>query len=183
VTLTIPFVGRREKPRKANRVETKLARTREQLAAVRQENAKHLTRQMATDDYFAVLVQDRNDVYAAWEFAELKRQEAETVAACALETTDSLTAEVAELRRQLAPFLAAEANANRVDVPPMERIGADQDTESIDASQIRAEHAAPVPLHRAPFATVDPGRVPPSWAREDDTVPVAVVTAETKPAA
>lgn len=32
-----------------------------------------------------------------------------------------------------------------------------------------------MPLHQSPRAVTDPGRVPPSWAREDDTVPVPVV--------
>jgi len=117
-----------------------IRRAVDKVTELRDENRKLLTRQMAADDYFALLVQDRNEVYAAWEFAEQKRQEAETVAACALEANEDLTAEVAELRRQLAPFLAAEANAHRVDVPPMERDTsdpADQATGPIDVRTLR----------------------------------------------
>lgn len=128
MSLTIPFVSRREKPRKANRTETKLARTKEQLAAVRQDNVKLLNQQAAADDYFALLIQDRDDVYAAWEDERRKRGAAEQAAAAMQSKRDELLEECAEWRveaqtlaKRLAPFLAAEANANRVTVPPMVR--------------------------------------------------------------
>jgi len=140
VTLVIPFVSRREKPRKANRVETKLARTREQLAAVQQDNAKLLNRQAAADDYFAILMQDRDQVYAAWEFAEQKRQEAETVAVCAMDESRRLADELAWWREKFGQQVADEANAARVDVPPMVRDTSaieDQATGPIDVRSLR----------------------------------------------
>lgn len=140
MTLVIPFVSRREKPRKANRVETKLARTREQLAAVRQDNAKLLNRQAAADDYFAILIQDRDQVYAAWEFAEQKRQEAETVAVFAMDESRRLADELAWWREKFGQQVADEANAARVDVPPMVRDTSaieDQATGPIDVRTLR----------------------------------------------
>ncbi len=49
-------------------------------------------------------------------------------------------------------------------------------TQELDSEQIRRHCAKPIPLHQSPLAVVDPGRVPPSWARsEDDTASVPVV--------
>ena len=39
----------------------------DKIAELRDENRKLLTRQMAADDYFALLIQDRDEVYVAWE--------------------------------------------------------------------------------------------------------------------
>jgi hypothetical protein len=95
-------------------------------------------RQRAADDFFARLLTDRRHLYGAWQFAEQKRQEAEQVAMCALEETAALNSEVAELRAQLAPFLAAEANAHRVDVPPMVRDTSDPADQSTGPIDVRA---------------------------------------------
>jgi outer membrane murein-binding lipoprotein Lpp len=86
-------------------------------------------------------------------------------------------AENAYLRKRLAPFLAAEANAAAVTVPPMVR----------DTAAIEDQATGPIyvqtlwdALGTGPTAAVtDPGRVAPAWAREDDTVPVAAVQPET----
>lgn len=51
---------------------------------------------------------------------------------------DQLAEDNAALRIRFGAQLAAEANANRVDVPPMRRIGADQDTTSIDVTSLWA---------------------------------------------
>lgn len=100
----------------------------DKLAELRDENVKLLTRQAAADDYFALLIQDRDEVYAAWKDERRKREEAEQAAAAMQSQRDELLEECAEWRveaqnlsKRLAPFLAAEANANRVTVPPMER--------------------------------------------------------------
>jgi hypothetical protein len=93
----------------------------DKIAELRDENRKLLTRQMAADDYFALLMQDRDEVYAAWEFAEQARQEAEMVAACMQSERDEWRDEALALRAKFGPQLAAEANANCVDVPPMVR--------------------------------------------------------------
>jgi len=105
-----------------------IRRAVDKVTELRDENRKLLTRQMAADDYFALLVQDRNEVYAAWEDERRKREDAEQAAAAMQSERDELLEECVEwrveaqtLRKRLAPFLAAEANAHRVDVPPMER--------------------------------------------------------------
>jgi len=122
-------------------------RATDKVAELRNENRKLLTRQMAADDFFALLMQDRDEVYAAWTWSEQARQEAETAAACMQSERDELLEECAEwrveaqtLRERLAPFLAAEANANRVDVPPMVRDTTaieDQATGPIDVRTLR----------------------------------------------
>ena len=114
----IPTLGGKPKPRKANRIETKLRKVEGELAAVRDDNAKLLTRQMAADDFFAILTYDRDEVYAAWRQEQQRREDAETVAACALERSEALAGEVAYLRDRFGQQLADEANAAAVDVPP-----------------------------------------------------------------
>lgn len=139
MTLTIPFVSRREKPRKANRVETKLARTREQLAAVRQDNAKLLNRQAAADDYFAILMHDVTTTNAALAAEKELRGEAEEAAAQMQMERDEWRDEALALRARFGPQLAAEANANRVNVPPMVRDTSaieDQATGPIDVTAL-----------------------------------------------
>lgn len=151
MTLTdlIPALGGKPKPRKANRVETKLRRTEARLAELREENVKLLNRQAAADDYFALLMQDRNEVYAAWTWSEQARQEAETAADCMQSERDEWQDEAVALRAQLAPYLAAEANANAIPVPPMVRDTSaieDQATEpTIDVRPLWEALAAPCP--------------------------------------
>ncbi|MFE2710535.1 hypothetical protein ACFXKI_00740 [Streptomyces mirabilis] len=96
-------------------------RAADKLAELRDENRKLLTRQMAADDYFALLMQDRDEVYTAWTWAEQARQEAETAAACMQSERDEWRDEALALRARFGPQIAAEANATRVDVPPMVR--------------------------------------------------------------
>jgi hypothetical protein len=110
----------------------------------------------AADDYFERLRADRQDTYAAWEYAEQRRQDAETVAACALSDNERLAGELAWWRDKFGPQLADEINANRVDVPPMQRIGADLDTAptGIDVRTLREAAAAGLL-----DAVTDPGHV------------------------
>lgn len=108
MSLTMPFTGRRSRKHSPDSI----------IRTLRSEIAKFLNWQLAADDYFTRLVLDRDQVHSAWQFAELRRQEAEAIAARALEESAGLVAEVNELRAQLAPYLAAEANANRITVPP-----------------------------------------------------------------
>lgn len=67
------------------------------------------------------------------------------------EIVRGLEQQVADLERRLA--IACQASA-----------AADQ-TQEIDPETVRRICAQPVPLYEAPFATVDPGDVRPSWAR------------------
>ncbi|MFD9070581.1 hypothetical protein [Streptomyces lasiicapitis] len=60
-----------------------------------------------------------------------------------LEDLRDVTAEAAALRSQLAPYLAAEANANAVSLPPLERDTsnrADQATEPIPVITLQQAH-------------------------------------------
>jgi hypothetical protein len=147
----------------------------DEVERLREDNIRLLDRQAAADDYFALLAQDRADVYAAWEFTEQARQEAEMVAACMQSECEDWKAEALALRARLAPFLAAEANSNRIDVPPMVRDTsdfADQATAPIDVRELRERFASGpvVSLHHSPQAA-SPSHVP-AWA----------VTAEPEPA-
>lgn len=49
---------------------------------------------------------------------------------------DELLAEVLRFRARFGAQLAAEANANRITVPAMQRIGADQDTGTFDVTTL-----------------------------------------------
>ncbi|MFD7861816.1 hypothetical protein [Streptomyces sp. NPDC059783] len=126
-------------------------------AELRAENVALLNRQAAADDYFALLMHDRAEVYEAWEAAVRRAADAETVVVCQQADIEELTAEVTRLRAELA-------NTMRVDVPLMERDttdGADQATAPIDARELRERFAAGpvVTLHHAPQATT-PVHVP-----------------------
>lgn len=149
---------------------------------LRAEIQELLDWQAGADDYFERLTQDREQVYGAWQFAEQCRQEAETVAACLQSERDELLEESAEwrveaqtLRARLAPYLAAEANATAVTVPPMVRDTSateDQATGPIDVRGLRERFATGpvVSLHHSPQAA-SPTHVP-SWA---ETTPLPVV--------
>jgi len=88
---------------------------------LRDENRRLLTRQMVADDYFALLLQDRADVYEAWEFERQKRTEAEQAAAAMQSERDDWRDRFLALQARFGPQLAAEANATAVTVPPMVR--------------------------------------------------------------
>ena len=77
---------------------------------------------------------------------------------------DELLTEVTALKARFGPELAAEANANAIDVPPMARIGADQDTvpQGIDVTTLWAARDAGLL-----GAVTDPGHIGP-----DDTQPI-----------
>lgn len=158
-----------------------IRRAVDKVAELREENRALLTRQMAADDYFAILIQDRDQVYGAWQFAELKRQEAETVAVCALEEKAALAAELAWWRDKFGQQVADEINAERVTVPPMVRDTSAMEDQATGPIDVRPLWAAA----DAGFigAVTDPGHVAPSWVCEDDTVPVPVVRSEPEPAA
>lgn len=79
------------------------------------------------------------------------------------EAVRGLEDELADLRRRLDIACRAETAVTR--------------TQEISLDDIRRHCVKP--LHEAPFATTNPGRVRPSWARdEDDTAPVPALQAE-----
>ena len=122
-----------------------------------------LTFKMAADDFFALLIQDRDEVYACWADERRKRHEAEEIVVTQLANLDDLHTENDSLREELAalkvkfgPQLAAEANANRIDVPQMVR--------PVDGPEDEA--TAPIDV-RPLWAARDAGLLGP-----DDTQPI-----------
>jgi hypothetical protein len=138
----------------------------DKIAELRDENRKLLTRQMAADDYFALLMQDRDEVYAAWEFAEQARQEAEMVAACMQSERDEWRDEALQLRARFGPQIAAEANAQRVDVPPMVRDTAAMEDQATGPIYVKPLWEALDVRYAGPGAA-SPTHVP-AWAVADE---------------
>lgn len=79
-----------------------------------------------------------------------------------LEDLREATAEVADLRARLAPYLAAEANATAVSLPPLER-------DTSDPADQATEPVRVLTLAEA-FGSNDPAHIP-RWAQ--DTGPAA----------
>lgn len=182
MTLTDLIPGLRDKqpkPRKANRAETKLARTEEHLVAVQADNAKLLNRQMAADDYFALLVADRNQVYDAWRHEGRKRAEAEIAAGLMQSDRDQAIADREADAAELAELRAYKANVEAVTVPPMERDtrnGADQATGPIDVRPLWEAHGmGPVVQVSTSGASADPSYVRQAGWGVDDTQPLTTV--------
>lgn len=178
MSLTIPFTGRREKAkdkRRKHRADDRIAelkaahaaeiaRLGDEMKLLRDDNVRLLNRQAAADDYFALLWNDVLVTNQALVVKEGLRQEAEVAAAQMRMDRDELLEESAEwrveaqtLRARLAPFLAAEANANAVTVPPMVR----------DTSAIEDQATGPIYVQTLRDAAAagllgpvtDPGRV------------------------
>jgi hypothetical protein len=88
-----------------------IRRLRTEVASLRDFKAEADAFKAGADVHFARLVADRDDVYRCWQKAAADRDTAEQLAACLAEDN-------ALLWRRLAPFEAAEANRNAVDIPP-----------------------------------------------------------------
>ncbi|MFE3487507.1 hypothetical protein [Streptomyces griseus] len=107
---------------------------------LRDENRRLLTQLVGAHDHIAIQEQQLADERAG-------RAGAERVARCLAADLDERTgerdqarAEATALRTRLAPFLAAEANAHAVTVPPAERDTSrfeDQATEPIKVTTLR----------------------------------------------
>ena len=123
MTLTdlIPSLGGRPKPRKANRIETRLRKAQEYLAAVREDNAKLLDRQAAADEFFAILMHDVVTTNAALGLAQQLYGEYKAAAEQMQAERDEWRDEALAVRARFGAQIAAEENANRVTVPPMVR--------------------------------------------------------------
>ncbi|MEU1433973.1 hypothetical protein ABZ438_07730 [Streptomyces sp. NPDC005786] len=144
----------RSKPKHAMSAESKL----------RTDVTRLMNRQAAADDYFALLLADRADVYEAWQNAEAKAARAEDTVVWLEDRLRKQAAEAAALRTQLAPYLAADANRNAITVPPAERDTTameDQATAPIDVRELRTRFTAGpvVSLHYSPQAA-DPTHIP-----------------------
>lgn len=138
----------------------------DKVTELRDENRRLLALLTGADDAFALLHQELAE-------ANAKQAEAEEIVVTQLANLDDLHAENDSLRDELAalkvkfgPQLAAEANANAINVPPMVRDTsdiADQATGPIDVRTLWAARDAG--LLRP---VTDPGRIGP----DDDTQPI-----------
>ncbi|WP_405747697.1 hypothetical protein [Streptomyces canus] len=126
MSLTIPFVGRRDRKHSPDTV----------IRNLRRDMAKVMNRQAAADDFFAILMHDVVTTNAAWEQEKQLRGAAEEAAKRMQSDRDEWMAEAERLAAELAPYKAAEANAAAVDVPPMKRIGCDDSTTSVDVTTL-----------------------------------------------
>lgn len=134
------------------------------VANLRDENRRLLTQLVGAHDHIGIQEQQLADERAG-------RAGAERVARCLAADLEERTAqleqarkEIRQLHAQLAPFLAAEANANAVTVPPSERDTSDfedQATAPIDVRELQARFTAGpvVSLRYSPQAT-DPTHIP-----------------------
>ncbi|MEV8403568.1 hypothetical protein [Streptomyces niveus] len=114
----------------------------DRIAELRDENVRLMNRQAAADDYFAVLMQDRADMYTAWQYAEQRALLADDIATARLVAACEATARAEQAEQDAADMLAElhelrayKAQATAITVPPMERDtsdGADQATAPID---------------------------------------------------
>ncbi|MGX1254102.1 hypothetical protein RKD48_006613 [Streptomyces ambofaciens] len=127
---------------------------------LRHDMAKVMNRQAAADDFFAILMNDVVTTNAALEQERQRRELAETELAQAEAAVELRDQTIADLERRLTVGVLAESAATK--------------TQELSIAEIRRHCVKPVPLHQAPFATVDPGRVPPTWARgnDEDTQPL-----------
>jgi hypothetical protein len=130
----------------------------DKVEELRAENGRLLDRQLAADDFFALLMHDVVDTNAALEREQQLRGEAEEAAAQMRMERDEWCEEAERLAAELAPYKAAEANAHPITVPPMVRDTehpADQATTPIDVRPLW------VALGIGPtVAVTDPGHIP-----------------------
>jgi hypothetical protein len=138
----------------------------DKVAELREENVKLLNRQAAADDFFAILMNDVVTTNEAWQQEKKARTLLEDINRSLRSEVDAWQDLVDNLRAQLAPFLAEEANAHRVDVPPMVRDTAameDQATAPIDVKPLWEA----LDIHYAGPGAASPTHVP-SWAVADE---------------
>ncbi|MGC5534300.1 hypothetical protein [Streptomyces sp. SR-10] len=152
----------RTKPK--HRAADKVAELKQQLKNQQAETVSAFGQLIGAADTIAILEADLDDVRA-------KRAEAEQVVVCLAADLEDLAAENIDLldrnealQRQLAPFLAADANANAITVPSAERDTAafeDQATAPIDVRELQARFTAGpvVSLQYSPQAA-DPAHIP-----------------------
>ncbi|MFE7485550.1 hypothetical protein [Streptomyces sp. NPDC057552] len=151
------------KPTRKHRLATRMELKR-QLRDLQEQTSQAFGQLIGAADTIATLQQQLADIRA-------KRAEAEQVVVCLAADLDDRTgerdqarAEVTALRAQLAPYLAAEANANAITVPAAERDTSrfeDQATAPIDVRELQARFTAGpvVSLHHSPQAA-DPTHIP-----------------------
>jgi hypothetical protein len=125
-----------------------------QLTGLREENVLLHEQRGRADDYFMLLDQQRKELEAEVEQLASERDEERSARIAVGKDRDALERYVLDLERELADARErlqvrswAEAVVTETQpIPVITRV---------------------VPLHEAPFATTNPGRVRPSWAKDD----------------
>ncbi|MER6601115.1 hypothetical protein [Streptomyces parvus] len=136
----------------------------DEVGRLREENHRLLTQLFGARDHIAIQEQQLADVRAKQAEAELELVRVAGSLEGRTAERDQALAEADRLRAQLAPYLAADANANAITVPPSERDTSrfeDQATAPIDVRELQARFAAGpvVSLHHSPQAA-DPAHIP-----------------------
>ncbi|HEY9372840.1 hypothetical protein [Streptomyces sp.] len=129
----------------------------DKLAELEAEIRKLFTRQMAADDFFAILMNDVVTTNAALEREREFRGEAEEAAAQMRMERDEWRDRALELQARFGPQLAAEANANRIDVPPMVRDTTAIEDQATGPIYVRTLQEAAAAGHLGPVT--DPGHI------------------------
>jgi hypothetical protein len=109
VSLTIPFVSRRDRRRHSPDTI---------IRNLRDENVRLLNRQAAADDFFAILLNDVTTTNTAWQNEKQLRGEAEEAAAQMQMDRDEWRDRALALQARFGAQIAAEENAHRITVPP-----------------------------------------------------------------
>ena len=127
------------------------------IEKLRDENRRLLTIVAGSDDAFVIL---RQQCAEAEELVVQLQADKEELT----EERNQLADEARALRAELAPHRAAEANANAVTVPPMER----------DTTAIEDQATAPAGIDVKPLweALATKPTIVPAWAVDTDTQPL-----------
>lgn len=148
MSISIPFAGRREKPakpRRKHRADDRIAELHQRIAELCADAVKLLNRQAAADDFFAILWHDVVTTNGALGQEKQARGDAEEAAARLRMERDDWRDKALALQARFGPQIAAEENANRIDVPPMVRDTSDprdQATGPINVTALWEAHEA-----------------------------------------
>lgn len=116
----------------------------DKVAELREDNTRLLNRQLAADDFFAILTHDRDETDKAWRQEKERRETAEKELAQAEEAIRLRDRRIADLERRVDVGVKAEHVIAK--------------TQELDVDEIR-RHCV-MPLHQSPMAAVtDPGHV------------------------
>lgn len=85
---------------------------------LRAENQLLLAREVAASDFFTLLIEDRDQVYACWRQSQQRAADAEQVVVCLQADLDAVEEELLELRAFKANVTAIDAPAGVRDIDP-----------------------------------------------------------------
>lgn len=159
--MSLPLI-RRTKPK--HRAADKVAELKQKLKDQEAETISAFGQLIGAGDTIAILEDQLAGVRAKRDEAELELVRVAASLEDRTEERDQALAEVTALRAQLAPYLAAEANANAITVPASERDTSnfeDQATAPIDVRELRNRFTTGpvVSLQYSPQAS-DPAHIP-----------------------